>query len=136
MNSRHPSEDARYKLYRYGAHGAWWAAFAWTALLTYVNLTRPITAPPGAFQRVSGIGIILLMGVAIALGSALSRMRLAKTILTVFETGEKVAELRNLAAEKRVEEVGMQLDEVRVEKALLDVRRKQQEDDENQAEKR
>lgn len=88
------TEDTRYNLYRYGAHAAWWTAFAWTALLTYVNLTHPPTAPPGAFQRVSGLGIILLMGIAIALGSALSRMRLASVINKVFESGMRIADER------------------------------------------
>jgi hypothetical protein len=85
------SEDRRYSLYKLGAHLSWWGAFAWTTVLTYVNLTRPAAALPNTFQRVSGLFIILLMGVAIALGSALSRMRLAKTISRVFEVGVTVA---------------------------------------------
>lgn len=85
------SEDYRYKTYRLGAHLAWWSAFGWTAALTYVNLTRPIDALPNTFQRISGLFIILLMGVAIALGSALARMRLARTITHVFEVGVGVA---------------------------------------------
>lgn len=84
-------EDRRYAAYRLGAHFTWWGAFAWTAALTYVNLTRPVAALPNTFQRVSGLFIILLMGVAIALGSALSRMRLARTISRVFEVGVGVA---------------------------------------------
>lgn len=85
------SEDYRYNLYRFGAHAAWWSAFAWTAALTYVNLTRPAMALPNTFQRVSGLFILLLMGIAIALGSSLARMRLAKTITSVFEVGVTVA---------------------------------------------
>lgn len=85
------NEDFRYKVYRIGAHASWWGAFAWTSILTWVNLTRPATALPNTFQRVSGLFIILLMGVAIALGSALARMRLAKTIARVFEVGVSVA---------------------------------------------
>lgn len=84
-------EDIRYLSYRLGAHVAWWSAFAWTAALTWVNIARPATALPNAFQRVSGLFIILLMGMAVALGSALSRMRLAKTIRAVFEVGVSVA---------------------------------------------
>lgn len=85
------SEDFRYKAYRLGAHLTWWGAFAWTAALTWVNLTRPATALPTVFQRVSGLFIILLMGLAISLGSALARMRLAKTIQEVFRAGMTVA---------------------------------------------
>lgn len=85
------SEDVRYRLYRFGAHFAWWSATAWTAILTWVNLTRPVTALPSTFQRVSGLFILLLMGIAIALGSALSRMRLARTITQVFQVGVEVA---------------------------------------------
>lgn len=118
MKSCKPSEDARYKLYRAGAHGAWWSAFAWTAVLTYVNLTRDPMTPPSAFQRASGLGIILLMGVAIALGSALSRMRLSATILSVFEAGQKVAEIRAHEAEERADARGMELDETRIRKVL------------------
>lgn len=84
------SEDRRYLLYRIGAHGAWWGAFAWTAILTVSKLQREITEPPTRFEQVSGLFIILLMGVAIALGSALARMRLAKTISRVFEAGMMV----------------------------------------------
>lgn len=91
MMNKRSSEDVRYLTYRLGAHVAWWSAFAWTALLTWVNLERPITALPNVFQRISGLFILLLMGIAIALGSALSRMRLARTITSVFETGMKVA---------------------------------------------
>lgn len=85
------TEDARYKIYRIGAHVTWWGAFAWTATLTWVNLVRPVTVAPTLFQRVSGLFIILLMGCAIALGSALSRMRLARTISDVFQTGMRLA---------------------------------------------
>lgn len=95
-------EDARYVLYRLGAHLAWWSAFAWLAVLTYVNLTRPAMALPNVFQRISGLFIILLMGIAIALGSALSRMRLARTIAKVFETGVGVA---SLGAKDRQEQI-------------------------------
>jgi hypothetical protein len=85
------NEDVRYRLYRFGAHAAWWTAFGWTVALTWVNLSRPATALPNTFQRVSGLFIILLMGIAIALGSALSRMRLAKTVAQVFRVGADVA---------------------------------------------
>ena len=85
------NEDTRYVVYRLGAHIAWWSAAAWTAVLTWVNLSRPVTALPSTFQRISGLFIILLMGVAIALGSALARMRLARTITKVFEAGVTVA---------------------------------------------
>lgn len=90
MAAKRTPEDFRYFAYRLGAHLAWWSAFAWLAVLTYVNLTRPAMALPNVFQRISGLFIILLMGVAIALGSALSRMRLARTITGVFQTGMDV----------------------------------------------
>lgn len=96
------SEDARYKLYRVGAHVSWWSAFAWTAVLTWVNLTKPMTALPNTFQRVSGLFILLLMGIAIALGSALARMRLARTITQVFQVGVEVA---SAGAEARQTEI-------------------------------
>lgn len=93
MAAKRTAEDVRYLAYRIGAHLAWWSAFAWTAILTYVNLSHPVTALPNTFQRISGLFILLLMGIAIALGSALARMRLAKTIAKVFETGVGVAAL-------------------------------------------
>lgn len=85
------TEDTRYKIYRIGAHVSWWGAFAWTAALTWINISRPVASAPTAFQRVSGLFIILLMGCAIALGSALARMRLARTISDVFQTGMRLA---------------------------------------------
>lgn len=85
------NEDVRYNLYRAGAHAAWWSALGWTGVLTWVNLSRPAMALPNTFQRISGIFIIILLGIGIALGSALSRMRLARTISEVFETGMKLA---------------------------------------------
>jgi hypothetical protein len=85
------AEDFRYIAYRLGAHASWWGAFAWTVALTWVNLSRPVTALPTTFQRVSGLFILLLMGVAIALGSSLSRMRLSRTIENVFRVGMDVA---------------------------------------------
>lgn len=85
------SEDFRYKAYRIGAHLTWWGAFAWTSVLTWVNLTRPATALPNTFQRVSGLFIILLMGLGISFGSALARMRLGRTIEKVFQVGVTVA---------------------------------------------
>lgn len=91
MMTRRTSEDVRYLTYRIGAHLAWWGAFAWTGVLTYINLSHPVTALPNLFQRISGLFILLLMGIAIALGSALSRMRLARTITGVFEAGMQVA---------------------------------------------
>lgn len=93
MAAKRTAEDVRYLAYRLGAHLAWWSAVAWTIALTVVNLSRPVTTLPNLFQRISGLFIILLMGIAIALGSALSRMRLAKTIAKVFETGVGVAAL-------------------------------------------
>lgn len=84
-------EDTRYNVYRIGAHGAWWGALALTVALTVVNLLADPLSPPSAFQRVSGIFIVLMIGCGIALGSALARMRLADTIADVFETGLKVA---------------------------------------------
>lgn len=84
-------EDVRYNLYRFGAHTAWWGAAAWSTALTWENLHSSPLKPPSDFIRVSGIFILLLMGVAIALGSALSRMRLGKTISGVFQTGLSIA---------------------------------------------
>ncbi len=69
------------------ANLGWWGAFAWTAVLTWVNLSRPATALPTTFQRISGLFIILLMGIGIAAGSALSRMRLSETITKALEVG-------------------------------------------------
>lgn len=69
------------------ANVGWWGAFAWTAALTWVNLSREATAVPNLFQRISGLFIILLMGVGIAAGSALSRMRLSETIMKALEVG-------------------------------------------------
>lgn len=83
-------EDRRYLFYRIGAHASWWGALALAAILTASRLAREVGEPPTRFEQISGIFIILLMGVAIALGSALARMRLAKTISRVFEAGMMV----------------------------------------------
>ena len=91
------SDDFRFQLYRIGAHVAWWGAFAWTVALTTVNLGRGELAPRTAFQTSSPIVIILLIGIAIALGNALSRMRLAKTIAEVFNLGLTLSAQRELA---------------------------------------
>lgn len=85
------SEDDRYTVYRIGAHTAWWGAFTWMISLTIVNVMHDPTLPRTEFQIMSGIGIVFLIGVGIALGSALARMRLADTITSVFEAGLKVA---------------------------------------------
>jgi len=73
------------------ANVGWWGAFTWTSVLTYMNITRPVTAMPNTFQRISGLFIILLMGVGIAAGLALSRMRLAASILRAFEEGYRAS---------------------------------------------
>jgi hypothetical protein len=95
MDSREKTtEDRRYLFYRLGAHFAWWSAFGLAAALTISRVSREVMAPPTRFEQVSGIFIILLMGVAIALGSALARMRLARTITRVFEAGMMVGHLQ------------------------------------------
>lgn len=111
---RNMTEDTRYKIYRIGAHVTWWGAFAWTAALTWINLSRPALSSPTTFQRVSGLFIILLMGCAIALGSALSRMRLARTISDVFRTGMRIAtETHKDIADQVVEGIRKDSEEVR-----------------------
>ncbi len=99
------TEDARYVLYRFGAHFCWWTAFAWTAFLTWVNLNQSARALPSTFQRISGLFIILLMGCAIALGSALSRMRLARTIAGVFAAGVDVASAGSVERQRQIIEL-------------------------------
>lgn len=88
---RDMDEDARFQVYRIGAHGSWWGALILTVILTVMNLSANPLEPPNTFQRIAGIFIVFLIGVGIALGSALARMRLADTIADVFETGLKVA---------------------------------------------
>ena len=73
------------------ANFGWWGAFTLTTVLTWVNISRPPTALPTTFQRVSGLFIILLMGIGIAAGLALSRMRLAESILRAFEEGYRAS---------------------------------------------
>lgn len=85
------AEDRRYLVFKIGAHVCWWLAFAWAVGLTWARVAADPTTPPGTFERVSSIFIILLMGAAISLGSSLSRMRLARTITDVFEAGMTVA---------------------------------------------
>jgi hypothetical protein len=118
MTSNGMSEDVRYKLYRLGAHFAWWSAFAWTVALTIVNLSRPVTSLPTVFQRISGLFIILLMGVAIALGSALARMRLAKTIAKVFNVGISVA--ANGAQERQKQIIQLLGEEIESRRILIE----------------
>lgn len=89
------AEDKRYLFYRIGAHASWWGAFALAVTLTASRLAREVGEPPTRFEQISGIFIILLMGVAIALGSALARMRLARTITRVFEAGMMVGHFKN-----------------------------------------
>lgn len=80
-------EETRRRATTVLAWGSWLGAFALTALLTWYNITRPPTALPTTYQRVGGLIIILLMGVGIAAGQALSRMKLAETIVRAFEEG-------------------------------------------------
>jgi uncharacterized membrane protein len=80
-----------------------------------MNVSRPALSLPNDFQRVSGLFILLLMGVAIALGSTLSRMRLAKTITEVFQAGVTVGlveKARRLSPEEELEEILRDDDEV------------------------
>lgn len=93
------TEENRRKIALLLANFGWWGAIVWTGVLTYFNLTNPPTALPTTVQRVSGIFIILLMGVGIAACSALSRMRLSKTIVAAFEQGYKLT--RSQREEKR-----------------------------------
>lgn len=96
MDSRKKTpEDRRYLLYRVGAHLAWWSAFGLALALTAIRLAHEATDPPTRFEQLSGIFIILLMGAAIALGSALARMRLARTITRVFEAGMMVGHFQD-----------------------------------------
>jgi hypothetical protein len=81
------TEELRHRTALTLAHGGWWGAVVWAIVLTYFNVINPLPNPPMPVQRISGIFIILLMGVGIAACSSLSRMRLSKTISKVFETG-------------------------------------------------
>lgn len=87
MSKINITEETRHKIALTLANVGWVGAVLWATLLTYLNLTHPPTTAPMPIQRVSGILIILLMGVGIAACSSLSRMRLSKTISKVFETG-------------------------------------------------
>lgn len=95
--------DFRFQLYRIGAHVAWWMALAWTVALTISNASHDPTAPRTAFQITSPIVIILLIGVAIALGNALSRMRLTQTIADVFNLGLTLSAQKEPEKEKVTE---------------------------------
>lgn len=96
MNTRKRTpEDWRYLYYRVGAHFCWWSAFGLALALTVMRLDNSPTELPSKFEQISGIFVILLMGVAISLGSALARMRLAKTIANVFEAGIAVGRFQD-----------------------------------------
>ncbi len=87
-------ESSRRKAITVLAYGSWLGALGMTAVLTYFNFTHPLPALPNAFQRVGGLFIVLLIGVAISSGLALSRIRLAKTLSAVFEEGYRASEKR------------------------------------------
>ena len=57
-------------------HGGWWGALGMTALSVTDSVARPL-----------GVLVVLFIGIAIAAGASRSRMRLADTIMAVFQTG-------------------------------------------------
>lgn len=81
------SEDLQRKLVAFVAWGSWLVALTLTGIVTYVNVTRPITLAPTFFQRVAGSFIVVLIGTGIGAGLALSRMKLADTIANAFAEG-------------------------------------------------
>jgi hypothetical protein len=89
------TEENRRRIALFLAHMGWWGAIVLTTVLTWYNTSRPPTALPTTFQRVAGIFIILMMGVGIAACSALSRMRLSRTIVAAFEQGYKLTQSRH-----------------------------------------
>lgn len=80
-------EDRRRRFITVLAWGSWITAIALTSLLTYFNITHPLPKTPNPFQRIGGLLIILSMGVGIAAGTALSRIKLGETITRVFDAG-------------------------------------------------
>lgn len=65
------------------AHTGWWGS----VLLLVVIISMGGSKPAGNAPPWLGLVFIILMGVGIAAGSALSRMRLARTIEMAFERG-------------------------------------------------
>lgn len=81
------TEATKRKLVTVLAWGSWMSALTLTGIVTYINVVRPITLVPTLFQRVASVFIIVLMGVGVAAGTSLSRMKLGDTITRVFEEG-------------------------------------------------
>jgi hypothetical protein len=108
------NEDARRLLTRALAWGAWLTAMALTAL----RLT-------GEVGQAQGVLIVFFIGIAIAAGSALSRMHLRDTIVGAFEAGLHAAEDRLLEGgdghEEQIKESSKEiLDQVRANRDALE----------------
>lgn len=88
------------------AHVGWWGSFVLLCIIISMGGSKPAgKAPPWL-----GLIFILLMGVGIAAGSALSRMRLSRTIVTAFERGYDMA-VTKARAERLEEAVSLKKDQ-------------------------
>jgi hypothetical protein len=92
---------------------SWLASFAATAYIVHLPIMHP--------HRQYGVGIVLLIGIAIAAGLACSRHKLSDTIVAALKTGydlseeaarRRVEESEHIARARHVEAMGEARDEV------------------------
>lgn len=85
-------QETRHRAALVGAWGGWLTATGLTALRVTDQIGQAV-----------GIVIVLFIGVAIACGMTLSRMRLSATIVATFQAGILAAEQRAQSREDRTE---------------------------------
>lgn len=81
------TEDRRRIFAQIAAHGGWWGA----VVLLGINIALGGAEPAGDAPPWLGLIIVVLIGVGIAGGTSLSRMRLAEVITRALEVGASVA---------------------------------------------
>lgn len=84
------TEDDRRKVALFVAHGGWWGAFG----LLITNVALGGSRPAGSAPPWLGLIIVFLIGVGIAGGTALARMRMARTIMSAMDQGYRMFKLR------------------------------------------
>lgn len=110
------SQDARYRVARIAAHGGWWGAF----LALVINISLGGTRPVGDAPPWLGLIVIVLIGIAIAAGQTLGRMRITAAITRAFDVGYSISESESAAgARKRQDEILEQLTRAETERIEL-----------------